>query len=136
MKTGTLGIVVVGVVLGLGAFATSAGASTPKLWLIDPVTRIHATVGEAASMQITVAGCAGHQAASVSTNGRPIDHITGLAGLPPPCGAGYKLVGTIKSVAVAPGSGGLAMMTVSDVLHVGVEPWCTYTLPGTIAFPE
>jgi hypothetical protein len=137
MKTGTLGIVVVGVVLALGPFATGAAASKPKLWLNDAFTHTHATVGEAASMRLNVAGCAGHEAASVSTNGRPIDHIAGSGAVTAIiCNEGYKLAGTIKSVALAPGISGTAVMTVSDRLHVGVEPWCTYTLPGKIAFPE
>jgi hypothetical protein len=133
MRTRTLGIVVV--LLALSAFATSAAASKPKLWLSDAASHVHATAGEAAHLRIGVADhCGGAQAASVSTNGKPTDHIAPAGALTTACDEGYKLAGTIKSVTLAPGSEGVAaVMTVSGLMHLGVEPWCTYTLPRKVA---
>ncbi|HEV7584483.1 MAG TPA: hypothetical protein VGO14_01760 [Solirubrobacteraceae bacterium] len=136
MKTGTLGIIVVGAVLALGPFAAGAAASTPKVWLIDAFTNTHATVGEAANIRLGVSSCGSHEAASVSTNGRAIDQIAGSGTVTTICSEGNKLAGTITSVAVTPGTSGAGIMTVTDRLHVGVEPWCTYTLPSKIAFSE
>jgi hypothetical protein len=134
MRTRTLGIVVV--LLALSAsFATSAAASKPKLWLSNVVSRAHAMAGEAAHLRFGVDHCGAAQAASVSTNGKPADHIAPAGTLTTSCEEGYKLAGTIKSVTLAPGSEGVAaVMTVSDLMHLGVEPWCTYTLPRKVAF--
>jgi hypothetical protein len=136
MKTGTLGIMVVGAVLALGPFATGAAASTPKVWLIDGFTNTHATVGEAANIRLAVSSCGSHEAASVSTNGRAIDHIAGSGTVTATCAEGDKLAGKITSVTVAPSPSGTGIMTVTDRLHEGVAPWCTYTLPAKIAFSE
>jgi hypothetical protein len=133
MRTRTLGIVVV--LFALSAFATSAAASKPKLWLSDVTSRVHATSGEAAHLRIGVDHCGAAQAASVSTNGKPTDHIAPVGALTTACEERYKLAGTIKSVTLAPGGEGVAaVMTVSDLMHLGVEPWCTYTLPRKVAF--
>jgi hypothetical protein len=127
-----LGIVVV--LLALSAFATSAAAAKPRLWLSDAASHVHATAGEAAHLRVGVDHCGAAQAASVSTNGKPTDHIAPAGALTTACEEGYKLAGTIKSVTLAPGSEGVtAVMTVSDLMHLGVEPWCTYTLPRKVA---
>jgi hypothetical protein len=127
-----LGIVVA--LLALSVFATSAAASKPKLWLSNAASHVHATAGEAAHLRIGVDHCGGAQGASVSTNGKPVDHVAAAGALTTACEGGYKLAGAIKSVTLAPGSEGVTVMTVSDLMHVGVEPWCTYTLPRKVAF--
>jgi hypothetical protein len=136
MKSRSLGGLIV-VLLALGAFATATAtaAAKPKLWLTNAGTHSHATVGEAARFQLSSENCVAREAASLASNGKPVDRIAGSGALAPECYGG-KMVGTIKSVAVAPATEGQMTMTVSDIVHVSVEPWCTYTFPHSIAFPE
>jgi hypothetical protein len=119
----------------LGAFVTGAAAAKPKLWLIHGPANTHAAPGEAARIRVSAEGCVGEQAASVASNGRPVDRIAGSGALAAQCNPGFKQAGSIKSVAVAPSPEGVAM-TVTGLVHVGIEPWCTYTLPHNFTLPE
>jgi hypothetical protein len=135
MKTRTLGIVAV-VLFALGAFATGATAAKPRLWLIDVGSHVRATTGEAARIQLTMEFCRGSQSASVISNGKPVDHIAGAGSLASVCETGAKEVGAIKSIAIAAAPENLMTMTVTGVVHLGIEPWCTYTLPHKITGAE
>jgi hypothetical protein len=78
----------------------------------------------------------GEQSASLSTNDKPVDRITGSGVLTPmPACTGGKIAGAIKSVDFTPGPEILqTIMTVHDTVHLGLEPWCRYTLPRKITF--
>jgi hypothetical protein len=119
----------------LGVFVTGAAAAKPKLWLVHGPANTHAVPGEAARIRVLAEGCVGQQTASVASNGKPVDHIAGSGALTTECNPGYKQAGSIKSVAVAPSPEGVAM-TVSGLVRVGVEPWCTYKLPRKFSLPE
>jgi hypothetical protein len=119
----------------LGVFVTGAAAAKPKLWLIQGFANTRAAPGEAARIQLFSEGCVGQQTASVASNGKPVDRIAGSGALTPECKPGFKQAGSIKSVAVAPSPEGVAM-TASGLVHVGLEPWCTYTLPRKFSLPE
>jgi hypothetical protein len=125
------------VLLAMGVLATgAAGAVKPKLWIIGPGGGSRAAVGEVTRLEILAGGCAGKETASIASNGKPVDHVAGTGALSPQCEAGFKLDGTIKSVALTPGSGeGEFTMTVTGLVHLGVEPWCTYTLPHKFSLP-
>jgi hypothetical protein len=118
----------------LGAFVTGAAAAKPKLWLVHGPANTHAAPGEAARIQVFAEGCVGQQPASVATNGKPVDQIAGSGALTTTCNPGSKQAGRIKSVAVTNAIEGVAM-TVSGIVHVGVEPWCTYKLPRKFSLP-
>lgn len=135
MKTRRLGTVAV-VLLALGAFATSAAAAKPKLWLVDAATHVRAATGEAARVQLATTSCVASETASVLTNGKASDHIGGGGSLTSACETGDKLAGAIKSIAVLPASEERMTMTVTGVVHLGTEPWCTYTLPHKISSEE
>jgi hypothetical protein len=133
MRSRALGGMVV-LLFALGAFVTGAAAAKPKLWL-EGASNTRAAPGEAARIQLVSEHCVGQQTASVASNGKPVDHIAGSGALTPGCDAGFKQTGSIKSVAVAPAPEGEVVMTVSGLVHVGVEPWCTYTVPRKFSLP-
>jgi hypothetical protein len=132
MKTWTLATVAVAL-LALGAVATGAAAAKPKLWLEYASTGVHAPAGDAARIRFDLESCSASQSASLLSNGKAADHIGATGGLAASCGTGEKLAGAIKSIALAPIEGLRMTFTVTGVIHLGVEPWCTYTLPSKFA---
>jgi hypothetical protein len=134
MKTGTLVVVAVAL-LALSAFATGAAAAKPRVWLEYAGSGAHAPTGDAARIKLNLDSCTASQSASLLSNGKAVDHIGATGGLAASCGTGEKLAGAIKSVAVAVASveEDRFSMTVTGVIHLGVEPWCTYTLPSKFA---
>jgi hypothetical protein len=128
MRTRTFAAMAVAL-LAPGAVATGAAAAKPKLWLGDGRTHVHAAQGEAARIGLEVEPCGASQTASILSNGKPVDQLGGAGGLTASCESGTKMAGTIKSVAVAPAGEDRVKMTATGIVHLGVEPWCTYTLP-------
>jgi hypothetical protein len=61
-----------------------------------------------------------------------VDHIAGAGSLTSECEAGTREAGAIKTIAIVPATENLMTMTVTGVVHLGVEPWCTDTLPHKI----
>jgi hypothetical protein len=131
MKTGTLVIVAVAL-LALSAFATGAAAAKPKLWLEYAGSGAHAPTGDAARINFNLDSCSASESASLLSNGKASDHIGGTGGLAASCPTGEKLAGTIKSIAAAPLEESRFTLTVTGVIHLGVEPWCTYTVPSKL----
>jgi hypothetical protein len=129
MRTRMLSMVAVAM-LALGAFASGAAAAKPKLWLESASSHAHAPTGDAARINFNLDSCSTSESASLLSNGKAVDHIGGTGALAASCGTGEKLAGAIKSIAVAPLGGAQISATVTGVIHLGVEPWCTYTLPS------
>jgi hypothetical protein len=133
MKTGTLVVVTI-VLLALSAFATGAAAAAkPKLWLEYADSHAHAPTGDAARIKLDLNKCEATESASLLSNGKAVDQISGTGALAASCATGEKLAGAIKSIAVAPFGAVQIRMTGTGVIHLGFEPWCTYTLPSKFA---
>jgi hypothetical protein len=139
MRTRMLGSLVAAL-LALGALAIGAtGASAvttakPKLWLTNAGDHARVPTGTPVQISVTTETCAGSQAGSVSSNGKPVDLLKPSGSMTVQCYESQKLAGTIKSVAVAPAEEQNMTMTLNSVLHLQVEPWCTYALPHKIVF--
>src|SRR4051794_2636542 len=138
MRTRTLGGLFV-VLVVLGAFATGAAATKPRLWL-KRITGERAAPGTAALFVVGIEqNCFLSQGgASLASNGKASDKLS----FAPPseqveeCGS-EKLAGSVKGVAMTPSGVDEAVITLKSKLHELVAPWCACALPKTITLlPE
>jgi hypothetical protein len=121
--------------LAIGATgATGVTAAKPKLWLVNAGDHAHVPTGTPVQISLSTESCEASQAGSVYSNGKSVDLLTASGSTTAECYESQKLAGTIKSVAVAPAEEQNMTMTLNSVLHLQVEPWCTYALPHKIAF--
>jgi hypothetical protein len=132
MRSRMLGALVIALVV-LGVLASGAAGAKPRLWLDESNSGAHEATGAPVRISVIIDECKAEEPGVLASNGRPVDQATATSSPTITCDSSEKLAGSIKSVAFA-ATGSEMAMTLSSILHIQFEPWCTYALPHKIAF--